>query len=262
MTEIVYEKGVLYHISIIDFKPDPDQPRKYYNSQSLEELAASIRTQGVISPLLFRVSEDSPYLLIVAGERRYKAAQMVGLLVLPALYVEGNYQEISLVENLLRQDLTPIEEAEALKRLMDERNYTQDQLSGVIGKSPSILSETLSLNRLPLIIRDECRIDPTVPKRNLIEIARCKQERAMVTLYNKYKTGKLSKEKLSKEARRDRRTTTEATLEVLAKTKTRIAALNMEELSETDHNSIAVALTEIRQLIDEKVNREPSKNLT
>lgn len=261
MTNTEYQKGVLYNISIIDFKPDPDQPRKYYDPQSLEELAASIRTQGIISPILFRVSEESPYLLIVAGERRYKAAQIAGLLVLPALYVEGNYKEISLVENLLRQDLTPIEEAEALKRLMDERNYSQDQLSGVIGKSPSTLSETLSLNRLPLSIRDECRIDPTVPKRNLIEIARCKQERAMVTLYNKYKAGKLSKEQLSKEARRDRRTNAEATLELLANTKTRIAALNMEELNETDHDSIASVLTEIRQLIDEKVNRDVSNEL-
>jgi len=128
---------------------------------------------------------------------------------------------------------------------MDERNYSQEQLSGVIGKSPSLLSETLSLNRLPLSIRDECRIDPTVPKRNLIEIARCKQERAMVTLYNKYKAGKLSKEQLSKEARRDRKTTVEAALELLGKTKTRFEALDMEELNETDHDSIAVALTEI-----------------
>jgi len=110
-----YEKGKLYDLPIIDLKTDPNQPRKSIDSQALEELATSIKTHGIIQPLLFRVADDSPYLLIVAGERRYNAAQQVGLLVVPGLYVEGNPSEIALIENMLRQDLTAVEEAEGLQ---------------------------------------------------------------------------------------------------------------------------------------------------
>ena len=95
-----YEKGTLYQISIIDFKPDPDQPRKVIDLDALAELAASIKKYGILQPLLFRVADDSRYLLIVSGERRYLAAKQVGILILPAIYVEGNHAEISLCQTL------------------------------------------------------------------------------------------------------------------------------------------------------------------
>ncbi|MDP2268177.1 MAG: hypothetical protein Q8K46_03315, partial [Deltaproteobacteria bacterium] len=93
----------------------------------------------------------------------------------------------ALVENLLRQDLTSIEEAEALQRLKDEHKYTDEQLSGVIGKARTTISDIMLINRLPLEIRDECRGDQKIGKSVLIEIARKKQERAMTTAYNAYK---------------------------------------------------------------------------
>ena len=204
-----YEKGQLYQISIVDFRPDPNQPRKSMDPQALAELADSIKSVGVLQPLLFRVegggigghdpispeigivSPDSGQvpgtLIIVAGERRWAAAQQAGLTVLPAICVEGNTAEIALVENLQRQDLTPVEEAEALGRLQEEQKYTQEQLGGIIGKAQNTLSETLSLNRLPLTIRNECRTDRTIGKKVLIAIAKKKQERGMMTAYNDYK---------------------------------------------------------------------------
>jgi ParB family chromosome partitioning protein len=89
-------------------------------------------------------------LIIVAGERRYRAAQDAGLFTLPGILVEGNIAEIALVENLQRQDLTCIEEAEALKKLMDDAQYTQEQLAGAIGKPRATVTETLSLTNLPV----------------------------------------------------------------------------------------------------------------
>ena len=118
-----YERGKLYEISIIDFKLDPDQPRKVIDPDALAELTASIKTHGILQPLLFRQG-DQGWLYIVSGERRYLAAKQVGLLILPAICVTGSHAEIALVENLQRQDLTVIEEAEALQRLMDEQHYT------------------------------------------------------------------------------------------------------------------------------------------
>ncbi|MFZ4439104.1 MAG: ParB/RepB/Spo0J family partition protein, partial [Syntrophales bacterium] len=91
-----YVKGNLYQISIIDFKPDPNQPRKVVDPVALAELAASIRQHGILQPLLFRVAKDSAYLIIVSGERRFLAAKQAGLLILPAMCVEGNYAEIAL----------------------------------------------------------------------------------------------------------------------------------------------------------------------
>lgn len=81
----------------------------------------------------------------------------MGLTTLPAIFVEGNPSEIALVENLLRQDLTSVEEAEALQRLKDEQQYSDEQLSGVIGKARTTVSDIMLINRLPVAIRDECR---------------------------------------------------------------------------------------------------------
>ena len=128
MATAAYKKGKLYDLPIIDLNQDPNQPRKSMDPQALEELTASIKTHGIIQPLLFRVDSDSSNLIIVAGERRYKAAQQAGLLTLPGICVEGNPSEIALVENLLRQDLTAIEEAEGLQSLMSEQKYRRSTI--------------------------------------------------------------------------------------------------------------------------------------
>ena len=182
-----YEKGKLYDLPIIDLKRDPKQPRKSFDQQAMEDLVASVRLKGIIQPILFRVPDDDPYLFIVAGERRHKAAQMADLLIIPGICTDGNPSEIALIENVQRQDLTCIEEAEALKRLMDEEKYTQDHLAVVIGKPRATINDSISLTKLPQEIRDECRGDRTVSKKKLVEIARKKQQRAMSTAYAKYK---------------------------------------------------------------------------
>jgi ParB family chromosome partitioning protein len=188
-----YEKGNLYQVSIVDLRPDPDQPRKVIDPEALAELKESIRTYGILQPLLFRVGEQG-WLIIVSGERRYLAAKALGLLLIPGICVEGSHAEIALVENLQRQDLTCIEEAEALQKLMDEASYNQEQLAAVIGKPRTSINETMSLMKLPQSIRDECRGDRTVGKTMLISISRRKQERAMLTEWTKYKEDLLQKQ--------------------------------------------------------------------
>ncbi len=181
-----YEKGKLYQIPITDLKPDPDQPRKVIDPEALAELVTSVTKFGIIQPLLFRDAGDG-LLTIVAGERRWQAARQVGLTTLPAIYVEGNYAELALIENLQRQDLTSVEEAEALQRLMNEQNFTQEQLSGIVGKARTTVRDILTINRLPQMIRDECRGDRTISRQALIDIARKKQERGMITAYKAYR---------------------------------------------------------------------------
>jgi ParB family transcriptional regulator, chromosome partitioning protein len=203
----LYEKGKLYQLPLNDILTDPNQPRKVMEAPALDELAASIGKHGILEPILFRRHDDGN-LIVVAGERRIAAARKAGLSFVPAIYIEGNCSEIALVENLLRQDLTAVEEAEALQRLMEQQKYTHEQLSGVIGKARTTISDILLINRLPQEIRDDCRGNRLISKKILIEIARKKQERAMFTAYNSYKR----KHQEAKNVRREKSSVNSATL--------------------------------------------------
>lgn len=241
-----YEKGNLYQIPITDFKPDPDQPRKVIDPDALAELAASIAKFGILQPLLFREAEQG-WVYIVAGERRYQAAQQAGLLVIPAICVTGDYAEIALVENLQRQDLTAVEEAEALQRLKDEQKYTDEQLAGVIGKARQTVSDILTLNRLPLEIRDKCRGERTITRKTLIEIARKTQERAMITAYNAY----VDKQNQIKGSRQKKDPNDPvAALEIAQKTVTKIGAIDTTAWTDEERESYRVTLVELRDKID------------
>jgi len=151
------------------------------------------------------------------------------------------HAEISLVENLLRQDLTAVEEAEALKRLMDEQNYTQEQLSRIIGKARSTIADILTLNRLPQEIRDECRGDTSVTRKTLITIARKKQARSMITAWNKYKE-KAARDAAGKKPRLRKKESPEDILKWLAKATTKLNALNTATWSDDEKASLHKAL--------------------
>lgn len=241
-----FEKGNLYSIPLSDLNPDPDQPRKYMDPQALEELTASIKQHGVLVPILFRKGNDGK-LYIVAGERRVQAAKKLGLEFVPGIFVEGSSAEISIVENLLRQDLTAIEEAEALKRLMDEQSYTQEQLSNIIGKARSTISEILTLNRLPEEIKDECRSNPAISRAVLLEIARKKQKRAMLSAWKKYK------ERLAKEAQgRKRQKRVENGTEVIKWINTvndRIQNIDPSQWTEEERESYYNALNSLKSTL-------------
>ena len=135
-------------------EPNRNQPRKNFNDEELNELADSIRVQGVIQPLIV-VKKGERY-EIVAGERRWRAAKIVGLKEIPVLvreYDEAKIAEIALIENLQRKDLNPIEEAEAFRRLMDEYKMTQEELSERISKSRASIANALRLLKLPEPVR-------------------------------------------------------------------------------------------------------------
>jgi ParB family chromosome partitioning protein len=163
-TSITYEKGKLFDIPLVDLQADPDQPRKIIDAQGLEDITASIAKLGVLQPILFRIDAEGRQ-IIVAGERRTNAARAVGLLTIPAVYIaDANFAEVALVENLLRQDLTAVEEAEALQRLMTDQSYTQEQMGVIVGKARTTVGDILTLNKLPQEIRDECRGDRQITR--------------------------------------------------------------------------------------------------
>ena len=133
-------------IDLFDIDPNYEQPRKNFEESSLYELAESIRTHGIIQPLV--LNKMGTRYMIIAGERRYRAAKLAGLTKVPAIiktYTPQQIREISLVENLQREDLNPIEAAKAIKALMEEFSLTQEETARRIGKNRSTVTNTLRL---------------------------------------------------------------------------------------------------------------------
>lgn len=133
-------------LDINDIEPGEGQPRQYFDQEKIEQLAQSIKEHGIIQPLIVK-KEGSTY-KIIAGERRWRAARIAGLKRVPVIERNATPQEImemALIENIQREDLNPIEEAEAYSRLMTEHNITQERLSDLLGKSRSSIANTIRL---------------------------------------------------------------------------------------------------------------------
>ncbi|MBQ7654686.1 MAG: ParB/RepB/Spo0J family partition protein [Clostridia bacterium] len=138
-------------IKIIDIVANSQQPRKYFDEEALAELSKSISEHGVLQPILVRPLSDGTY-QIVAGERRWRASRMAGLTEIPAVVREMTPEQamsFALIENLQREDLDPIEEAEGIDQLIKKFSLTQEQVSEKIGKSRSAVANALRLLRLP-----------------------------------------------------------------------------------------------------------------
>jgi len=145
-------------LSLESIHPNPDQPRKSFNISGLEELAASIRASGVIQPIVVRPDGDE--FQLVVGERRWRAAKQAGLTRIPAIVrktTDAESLELALVENLLREDLNPMEEAEGYQRLLAEFGWTQEQLAQRVGRDRSSIANSLRLLRLPEAIQEDLR---------------------------------------------------------------------------------------------------------
>jgi ParB family chromosome partitioning protein len=150
------ESKTLLYCGIEEITPNRSQPRKHFDESKLQELAESIKEKGILEPLIVR-KMDQGYELIV-GERRWRAAHKAGLREVPIVVkeVEGREAlEISLIENLQREDLNPIEAAEGFKHLIEEFNISQEDLSKRIGKDRTTITNTLRLLKLPIEVRNQ-----------------------------------------------------------------------------------------------------------
>ncbi len=142
-------------VPIEKIAPNPDQPRRDFPAQDMDDLAASIKEKGVIQPLIVRVKSDGYE--IVAGERRWRAAQMAKLHELPVIirdYTDTEVLEIAIIENIQRADLNPVEEAAGYQQLMDKFGHTQEKLAAALGKSRSHIANLMRLLQLPKEVLD------------------------------------------------------------------------------------------------------------
>jgi len=176
------EPRTLLYCGLEEIIPNRSQPRKHFDESKLQELAESIKEKGILEPLIVR-RVDQGYELII-GERRWRAAQKAGLKEVPVIVKETEGREafeISLIENLQREDLNPIEAAEAFKHLIEEFNISQENLSKRMGKDRTTITNTLRLLKLPLEIRNQLL-------QNLITSGHA---RAILSLENKEKQREL-----------------------------------------------------------------------
>jgi ParB family chromosome partitioning protein len=150
------EKGRrLLELEISSIEPNPDQPRHHFDAEKLEELASSIRSCGLIQPII--VTRREHKYVLIAGERRWRAAQLAGFTHIPAVVREtepGQMLTLALIENIQRQELNSIEEANAYRNLMERHEFTQESLASQLGKSRASITNTLRLLKLPQTVQD------------------------------------------------------------------------------------------------------------
>lgn len=190
LENFIADKSAIINLQLEQIFPNPDQPRKFFGEEGIKELSESIKTHGILQPIIVKKEED--YFILVAGERRYRASKLAGLKKIPALIRSDNPLEISIIENIQRENLKPLEEAEGLQTLIDRFGYTHEDLAKVIGKSRSSITETLSLNKLPEKIKIECRTTDNHSKSHFLEVVRQKTESKMLEFWEQIKKGNFS----------------------------------------------------------------------
>lgn len=245
-------KGKLYELALDSLRPDPEQPRKYLDPQALAELQASIARHGVLQPILVRKGSGGSY-IIVSGERRYQAGRLAGLATIPALLTDGNPAELAIIENLLRENLTAIEEAEAIERLRTLNDYQLGDLAAILGKSVSLLSEIISLNRLPAAVKDDCRQDPKTSRGVLVEIARQRDPEKMTALYRRCRENGLTRGELRKKSSRPVRQAPPQNTAFIAACSERLDRLDPQQLAAGEREKLGRELEKLRGAVARKL---------
>lgn len=144
-------------LRISEIEPRKSQPRKYFDVESLSQLADSIAANGIIQPIVVREAESSGYYQIIAGERRWRAAKQAGLSEVPVIILDADDKkaaEYALIENIQREDLNPLEEAAGLKSLIEDYSMTQEEVAKEVGKSRTAVTNSLRLLELPSEVKD------------------------------------------------------------------------------------------------------------
>ncbi len=231
----------IVEIDLVRLTPNPDQPRQGFDEAALHELAASIEQHGLIQPVIVKEAQGDTFML-VAGERRYRAHQLLGRTTIAAIITQGNPDEIALIENLQREDLNPVEAAEALATMMERHHYSQEDLGRTIGKNRVTINELLRLNTLPQIIKDECRTSDTLRKSVLIELARLDDESMQLRLWEEIKNGRRATVRATRERKTTQPLPKPPVEKAVEKGRRFILALkalvNAEPLAETDYQQL------------------------
>lgn len=243
---VKFKRGKLYSLSPSELKEDLKNPRQTLDPDALAKMIDSIRKLGMVQPVVFRLDSQGDK-IIVAGERRVAAAREAGLETIPALFVSEKFAEIALAENFVRQDLTIIEESEALHAYLTEQQFSQEELGAIVGKAQNTLSETLKLMNLPQEIRNECRGDRTIPKKTLIAMARKKTPEEMNAAYQAYKT---KAQQTTTQRQKKDPNKPQLAFATLERTGSKLAVLDISAWSDDDKRALQTTIATLKNQID------------
>ena len=243
-------KVFLAAIPIERLEPNPHQPRRFIDPEALDELTASVRQRGVLQPIIVKRAGEK--YLIMAGERRFRAARAAGLTVVPAVVRDDDPNEIALIENLQREDLTALEEAEGLGAMVARYGYTHQAVAQLLHKSRPYVSNTLALTRLPAEVKAELHRYPGISREILMAIARQASETDMLKLWRRVKLANLSVHQF----RESRRTETASLLarEIMAAARRinrKLRNFTAEHLDEDERQKLARVLRRTRKRVDQ-----------
>ena len=239
----------IVELDVAKINPNPNQPRKFFDETSLRELAESIKSKGLLQPILVKVGQGDSY-EIVAGERRWRAHKLAEIATIPAIITAGDSDEIAIIENIQRENLQPLEEAKALKRLIDTHGYSQEEAGRIVGKARTTINALLSILTLPEDILAECRNSDRITKSFLIGLASTaadKQHEAFALL----KSGRapVRTARAVKQGKQEEDTPFEKTLRAF-KICTRMLEANGTELTKQEIETILQAKGELDAVVD------------
>ncbi|HYR96354.1 MAG TPA: ParB/RepB/Spo0J family partition protein, partial [Candidatus Binatus sp.] len=252
-------RTVLTLLPLRDVRANPDQPRKHFDEEKIAELSASIKAHGLLQPIVVRRVADG--FELIAGERRLRAAQLAEIDRLPALVREvEDPLELALIENLQREDLSALEEAEGLAALIARHGYSHREVADLLGKSRPYVSNTLALTRLPGAVKDDLQRDGTsISREILMGVARQEDPEAALALWRRLQVGLLSVRRF-REEKLGPRPERPAVAEVLAAARRlnrALARLLAEEPSAPDAPRLARALRRTSRLIKRQLDAIP-----
>lgn len=238
-----YNIDQLYNLDINILNPDPDQPRKGFDPVEQANLAASITKLGINNPILGRQDEEGK-VFVIAGERRLRAAKEAGLKLVPVLFKSGRTAEIAIIDNMQRSDLSPVEEAEALEKLMNNFGYKQVELSQIVNRAQSTICEIIALNSLPLAVKDEIRGDKTFTRAELLTIVVNKDQKSSDEMLQIFKLLKNKKSQV--------KSASEGILKQIESFSAKIPKFYLAPLSASEHGTIRKSLDDLVQVINDK----------
>lgn len=243
--EITEEKSSQTLISLNDIKANREQPRKSFDNEKILELSQSIKNHGIIQPLILKKKDD--FYVIIAGERRWRAAKLAGLKEVPAIIMDitdRELLELSLIENIQREDLNPIEEGKAFKKLLEDFNLTQESLSETLSKSRTSITNTMRLLNLDDRVQDYI-IDGVISEGHGRTLLGIKEKNLQYELAQKVIDDKISVRELEKIVRN-------------------ITDIKNEKKLEENIKDLSIYYNDIREKLENyfgtKVNIEKKKN--
>lgn len=254
-----YKEAKLVEIALI--RPNPDQPRKSFNAEALDELTESIRARGLLQPIIVRSVGDE--FVIIAGHRRYEACKLIGMAQIPAVIRETSEQEAleeSLIENVQREDINPVEEAQCYRRLMDEHSYSIRDMAAKVHKSVGYVHGRLELLKHADIAESVSKAAIGVFEAR--ELAKIEDEEARTELTKKVAAGELDRAGLRKEVKRLTGKAqqlplfnTQAFSRRWGRLRKDLQAFDTSKLADEERQKTRQILEEIKQTIDEMLSQ-------